>query len=122
MALPITINGENFGDVLEYTTRSESFRKVEGGNTGVSLNGTQIYDDISVKYDLHCTTKPCNLARLQRLHTQLIQTPCTVTYFSFWRNEYVTQIMRCASAEALIGLLRNNNAIIKNVSIDFTQK
>lgn len=122
MALPIIINGQNFGDILEYTTRSETFRKVQGGNAGVSIGGTQIYDDIAVKYDLHCTTKPCSPARLQLLQMQIIQSPVTVTYFSFWRNQQVTQQMRCDGAEALIGILRNDIATIKNITLDFIQK
>lgn len=125
MNLPISINGTDYTDCFEYTARAESLRRVSGKNTGIAKDGSEIFDDLAVKYDLKCTTIPVQPARLRSLVNEFIAaSTVSVRYYSFFRNQYVIQDMRVDGLDAVLAMLRNqgNDAIVANVTVQFRQK
>lgn len=124
MSLPITINGTDFSHVLEYAGRTETYRKVEGGLGGTAKNGDDIYDDLGEKFDLATRIKPCRPSELASLITVLRNSTVTVSYFSFMRNQTVTQTMRASNLEAVLAMLRlwDNEVILGNIDLYLRQK
>lgn len=124
MSLAISINGTDYSNLLQYTDRSETLRRVQGPNAGVARDGSDIYDDLAIKYDLQVNTKPFLSSQLASLVTLLSATTVTVVYFSALRNSTVTQTMRVENLSAVIGAVRqsDNQALISAIPIQFRQK
>ncbi len=124
MQLSTQINGTDFSDLFEYAERSETMRRVQGKNGGVNILGGTIIDDLAIKYDLRATTKPARPGRIRALMAELVKPTCSVRYYSWIRNSYVTQTMRVENLEAVLGLLKGygDDPILGNISITFTQQ
>lgn len=123
--LPITINGTDYSNLLEYTGRSETPRKVQGVNAGTARSGDDIYDYLQTKYDLQTSIRPCTPAQLEPLITELFNSEtCEVSYFSFCRNTTVVQTMSIQNATATLAILRlyDGETFISNIPLSFRQK
>lgn len=118
--LTFTINNVDFSDIVakhEYTTY---YTPVEG-KSYTDLNMVKHVNYTRYRGGLLVKINPLSSDRAQALYTQLTTQPCTVSYFSFQRNEVVTETMETVGISLKDGFAMASKTWAVPSSLEFIQ-
>jgi len=117
----LKINGVDYSALLTKYEWTETPRQVDGKHSGVAIDGSEIYDIITTKFDFSHGCKPMTALSYKALCDLMVSNPVTVEYDSAAKNGNRTVTARMTVSAATLCIDRNTT-YYNGITISFKER